>query len=288
MTFTPQLRKLLIPRKQREPMFSPELPISARRFENKVACVTGAVQGIGRSTAWKLAREGAKVIIADIAEDELVALAQEMRGQEQEVFAIAGDLSRQQEAERLVRGAVEAYGRVDIAILNVGGTIWFKPLTEYEPEQIEREINRSLWPTIWCAREFAIQMKKQEFGTIVTVGSTITGGGLFRTPYAAAKGGVHALTSALAREASEYNVRVNCVAPGAIDNGVRLVPRNAFPRSKEEQGWESLAYADTLSATPMKKFGTPEEIARAICFLASEEASYITGQVLSVGGGLSG
>ncbi len=259
----------------------------SRRFQGKVAIVTGAVQGIGKATALKLAREGATVVIADIAAEPLFKLRDEMERQACSVLALAGDLSNQEDARFLIEATVTAWGRIDVAVLNVGGTIWFKPLTEYESDQIEQEINRSLWPTIWCARQAAIQMKKQKFGSIVTVGSTITGGGLYRTPYAAAKGGVHAFTKALAREVSEFNVRANCVAPGAIDNGTRLVPRNTEPLSDHEKRWEALAYADTMSATTLKRLGTPTEIANAICFMASDEASYVTGQVLSVAGGLT-
>lgn len=258
-----------------------------RRFQKKVAIVTGAVQGIGRAVALQLARGGASVVIADIAAEPLMTLRDEMEREGLSVLALSGDLSDQEAARLVIEDAVKIWGRIDIAVLNVGGTIWFKPLTEYEPRQIESEIKRSLWPTIWCAREAAIQMKKQRFGSIVTVGSTITGGGLYRTPYAAAKGGVHAFTKALAREVSEFNVRANCVAPGAIDNGTRLVPRNTEPKSEDEKKWEDLAYADTMSATTLKRLGTPCEIANAICFMASDEASYITGQVLSVAGGLT-
>jgi len=262
-------------------------PINVRRFEGRVVIVTGAAQGIGRATAFKVAAEGAKVVVADMAETELLAMAKQMEVGGAQVLTVHGDLSTARAARHLVQLAVETYGRVDAAILNVGGTIWFKPLTEYQPEEIEKEINRSLWPTLWCAREVAIQMKKQRCGSIVTVGSTITGGGLYRTPYAAAKGGVHAFTNALAREISEFNVRVNCVAPGAIDNGVRRVPRNTEPNSPQEQAWEREACTETMNTTPMRRLGTPDEVASAICFLASDEASYITGQVLSAGGGLS-
>lgn len=268
-------------------MSTTNAPMKRSRFEGRVVMVTGAVQGIGRATALKLAAEGAKVVIADMAETELLAMAEQMELGGAQVLAVHGDLSTARAARQLAQGAVETYGRIDAAVLNVGGAIWFKPLTEYQPEEIEKEINRSLWPTLWCAREVAIQMKKQRSGSIVTVGSTITGGGLYRTPYAAAKGGVHAFTNALAREISDFNVRINCVAPGAIENGVRRVPRKTEPNSPQEQAWEREAYADTMNATLMKRLGTTEEVANAICFLASDEASYITGQVLSAGGGLS-
>ncbi|AVO43591.1 1,6-dihydroxycyclohexa-2,4-diene-1-carboxylate dehydrogenase (plasmid) [Simplicispira suum] len=261
--------------------------MQGRRFEGRVVIVTGAAQGIGRATAFKVAAEGAKVVVADMAETELLAMSKQMEVGGAQVLTVHGDLSTARAAKHLVQIAVQTYGRVDAAILNVGGTIWFKPLTEYQPEEIEKEINRSLWPTLWCAREIAIQMKRQRCGSIVTVGSTITGGGLYRTPYAAAKGGVHAFTNALAREISEFNVRVNCVAPGAIDNGVRRVPRNTELNSPQEQAWEREACTDTMNATPMRRLGTTDEVANAICFLASDEASYITGQVLSAGGGLS-
>ena len=147
-----------------------------------------------------------------------------------------------------------------------------------------KEINRSLWPTLWCCREVIPVMKEQQAGSIVNVGTVATRG-IYRVPYSAAKGGVHAATVSMAMELGETGVRVNCVSPGAIDNGQRAIPRNANPLSAQEQEWMQGIYTQSLRDTPMNRLGQMEEIAAAICFFAAPEASYITGQVLFVAGG---
>jgi dihydroxycyclohexadiene carboxylate dehydrogenase len=180
--------------------------------------------------------------------------------------------------------AVERFGRIDISVHNVGGTIWAKPFWEYSEEEMTKEITRSLWPTLWSCREVIPVMRKQQRGAIVNVGSVATRG-VHRVPYSAAKGGVHAATVCMAMELGDSGVRVNCVSPGALDNGVRATPRNPHALSAQEKEWMDGVYVQSLRDTPMDRLGSAEEVAAGICFYAAPESSYITGQIMYVAGG---
>lgn len=257
------------------------------RFQGKVAIVTGAAQGIGKATALKLAREGAAVVVVDRAERECRAVADEITAGGGQVHTVVADLEKSAGARGMVEETMSLHGRIDVSVHNVGGTIWIKPFWEYTDEQIEREISRSLWPTLWCCRAVVPVMIQQRAGAIVNVGSFATRG-IYRIPYSAAKGGVHAMTASLSMEVAEYGVRVNCAAPGGMDDPGRVIPRNSGPISEQEKGWMADVAKQSRQSTPMGRRGRPEEPADAICFLASEEASYITGQVLYVAGGGAG
>jgi dihydroxycyclohexadiene carboxylate dehydrogenase len=254
------------------------------RFHNKVAIVTGAAQGIGRATALRLAGEGAAVVLADRAERECRELAREIAAHGGKAQVVLADLETAEGARAMVEQAVAAYGRVDVAVHNVGGTIWIKPFWEYTDAQIEKEISRSLWPALWCCRAVIPVMMKQRAGAIVNIGSFATRG-IFRVPYSAAKGGVHTMTACLAMELAEHGIRVNCVAPGGMDDPQRTIPRNPEPPDEQEKAWMQQVALQSRQSTPLGRRGRIEEPAAAICFLASDEASYITGQVLFVAGG---
>ena len=255
-----------------------------RRFDGKVAVVTGAAQGIGRATALRLGSEGATVVVADRAE----AQANETRSMVEDLgaegYVILGDLEQWADNEALMRDAHAIKGRIDVSVHNVGGTIWAKPYHEYPIDQIEKEIQRSLWPTLWACRAVIPYMVEQQSGVIVNVGSVATRG-INRMPYSAAKGGIHAITVCLAMELADYNIRVNCAAPGGVDVGQRAIPRGPMPETDQEIGWFQGVMEQTLRDTPMKRMGRPEELAAAIAFLASDDASYITGETVDVSGG---
>jgi dihydroxycyclohexadiene carboxylate dehydrogenase len=255
------------------------------RFGGKTAVVTGAAQGIGRAAAQRLCAEGATVILVDRAAALCMAVRDELRRAGGAAEAVEADLETHAGARHMVAEALRFAGSIDIAVHNVGGTIWMKPFWEYAPEEIEKEIQRSLWPALWCCREVIPVMRAQGGGSIVNVGSAVTGGGAYRIPYAAAKGGVHAITLCLASELGACGVRINCVAPGGVDNAGRVVPRNPAPPSEQETAWAAETYRRTLERMPLARLGTAEEIAAVICFLAADEASYVTGQVVAVAGG---
>jgi dihydroxycyclohexadiene carboxylate dehydrogenase len=199
-------------------------------------------------------------------------------------IAINADLETFAGATSAVEQAVDHFGRVDVLINNVGGTIWAKPYAEYQEVQIEAEIRRSLFPTLWCCRAVLPVMLRQGRGVIVNVSSVATRG-VNRVPYAAAKGGVNAITACLAFEYAEHGVRVCGVAPGGTDAPPRRVPRNAAPRTTQDEAWMRQVVDQTVSSSLMKRYGTTEEQAAAILFLASDEAFYITGVTRPVAGG---
>jgi dihydroxycyclohexadiene carboxylate dehydrogenase len=258
----------------------------ARRFSDLVAIVTGAAQGIGRAAARRLAQEGASVVIADRADEPARAAAAEIASGGVTVKAIVVDLGSFQEAARLMQEVQDAFGRIDVLVNNVGGTIWTRPLWKYEEQQIREEVDRSFWPTLWCCRAALPYMIEQHSGAIVNIGS-LAPRGLYRVPYAASKGGVVALTTSLALEVAAHGIRVNCVAPGVTTISDRVTPRNPSPAllTAEEQEWQDKLNESLRQETPMGRQGTPEEQAAAIAFLASADASFITGQVLCVAGG---
>ena len=252
----------------------------AGRFAGKTAVVTGAAQGIGREVALRLAREGARVALA--ARSELVEEARAEAGGD--CIAVMADLERYAGACAAIDRVRETFGRLDVLVNNVGGTIWARPFVEYEEAQIEAEIRRSLFPTLWCCRAALPLMIEGGGGAIVNVSSVATRG-VNRVPYAAAKGGVNAITACLAWEYAGLGIRVNAVAPGGTEAPPRRIPRNAAPPSKQEKLWYQQIVDQTVASSLMHRYGSTAEQAAAILFLASDEASYITGTVLPVAGG---
>ena len=242
--------------------------------------VTGAGQGIGRDVALRLGREGAATVLCDRA-DTVRGVAEEAEG---EALAVLADLETYAGAEGLMAAALGRFGRVDVLVNNVGGTIWAKPYAEYAPDEIEAEIRRSLFPTLWCCRAALPAMVAAGRGSIVNLSSVATRG-LNRVPYAAAKGGVDALTACLAWEYAAHGIRVNAVAPGGTEAPPRPVPRNAAVPSPRERDWYGEIVAQTTASSLMHRYGTLAEQTSAILFLASDEASYITGTTLPVAGG---
>jgi dihydroxycyclohexadiene carboxylate dehydrogenase len=254
------------------------------RFAGKRAIVTGAAQGIGRAVAMQLAREGATVVVADLHAAHAGAVVREIEAQGGRAQSLAVDLETAAGARHLVTHAIETLGAIDVAVHNVGGTIWSRPFWDYEEDQIEKEISRSLWPTLWGCHAVLPHMRERGSGAIVNVGSVAVRS-IYRVPYAAAKAGVHAMTVCMAEELADCGVRVNCVAPGGIDAGERVIPRNPNPLSAQELAWKRHMTAQTIANTPLARYGRVEEVSSAVCYLAADEASYITGQVLYVAGG---
>jgi dihydroxycyclohexadiene carboxylate dehydrogenase len=258
--------------------------IHPNRFAGKVAIVTGAAQGIGKTVALQLLAEGASVVLVDRSPIVNEIVSQLSEDQKNKALPVVADLEQFEGFQSVVAQGVEKFGRIDILINNVGGTIWMKPFATYEEDQIEKEIRRSLFPTLWGCRAVLPVMLEQKGGVIVNVSSVATRG-INRVPYAAAKGGVNALTAAMAFEYAEQNIRVNAVAPGGTEAPERLIPRNETPDSPEEKIWKQEVVDQTISSSLLKRYGTIEEQTSAILFLASDEASYITGITIPVAGG---
>jgi dihydroxycyclohexadiene carboxylate dehydrogenase len=254
-----------------------------RRFDGKVAVITGAAQGIGRTVAVSMAEEGGKLALVD--RSELVhEVRQEIASAGGEAVALTADLERYADCCAVMARAREQFGGIDILVNNVGGTIWAKPYAHYQEQEIEAEIRRSLFPTLWCCRAVLPYMLERQRGVIVNVSSVATRS-INRVPYAAAKGGVNALTASLAFEYAEQGIRVCATAPGGTEAPPRKIPRNAAPMSEQEKVWYQQIVDQTKQSSLMKRYGTLEEQAAPILFLTSDEASYITGVRLPVGGG---
>ena len=253
------------------------------RFQDQVLVVTGAAQGIGLRVAERAAAEGAKLVIVDRA-THIQNIAGALTESGCEVLAVEADLETFEGAATAMDTATERFGRIDKLINNVGGTIWAKPYEHYQPAQIEQEVRRSLFPTLWCCRAVLPAMLANGKGAIVNVSSVATRG-VNRVPYAAAKGGVNAMTVALAFEYAQHNIRVNATAPGGTEAPARITPRNEQQQSEQEKIWYQQIVDQTVDTSFMGRYGSLDEQASAILYLASDEASYTTGTILPVAGG---
>ncbi|AZQ53436.1 benzoate diol dehydrogenase BenD [Burkholderia cenocepacia] len=258
--------------------------MTMQRFSGKVIVVTGAAQGIGRGVALRAAAEGGRVLFVDRADFVADVAAEAPQGG---TAGFVADLETYEGAHAALACAVQTFGGIDILINGVGGAIRMRPFAEFEPAQIDAEIRRSLMPTLYACHAVLPHLIARGGGTIVNISSNATRG-IRRVPYSAAKGGVNALTSALAMEYAEHNVRVVATAPGGTSAPPRRVPRNAAGDTEQEQAWMGEAVRQVTESTYFKRYGTLDEQIAPILFLASDEASYITGTVLPVAGGDTG
>ena len=247
-----------------------------RKLHNNIAIVTGAAKGIGLAIAERLARDGAKLVIADLDEAGLRQASAHLKKEfDAEVASHAGDLSDQATAEKTINLATEAFGRLDILVNNAGGGI-IKAFTEHTPETLKTTIDRNLWTVLWCSWYAAPKMRAQRYGRIVNLGADSVRNGLWdHAAYNAAKGGVHGLTTGMAREFAKDGITVNTVAPCAVNTPQMVAITKSHPE---------LA-AKFVSVIPMGRPAEMEEVSSMVSYLASAEASFVTGQVISVNGG---
>ena len=254
--------------------------IFAERFSGKTLVVTGAAQGIGRAVALRAAAEGGNVLFVDRA-DFVGDVASEAGAS---AHGFVCDLETYEGAAAAMAEAARCFGGIDILVNNVGGAIRMRPYDQFEPGQIEAEIRRSLMPTLWCCHAVLPYFLNGGRGTIVNVSSNATRG-IHRVPYSGAKGGINAITQSLAMEYASRNIRVVATAPGGTDAPPRRVPRNAEGDTPQQRVWMTEVVEQVKESSFFKRYGTIDEQAAAILFLASDEASYITGSILPVAGG---
>jgi dihydroxycyclohexadiene carboxylate dehydrogenase len=233
--------------------------------------VTGSAQGLGEAVATRAAREGAAVALVD--RSELVhEVAEKLASEGARTLALTGDLERYLGASTAMAAVRNHFGRVDILINNVGGAINFKPYAEFTEAEIQAEIRRSLFPTMWCCRAVLPSMVEQRRGTIVNV-SSAAARGIHRVPYSAAKGGVNALTESLAWEYAEHGIRVVATAPGGIEAPPRKISRGTpATQTDQQKAWMQAHVDQTLASSLMHRYGTLDEEVAPILFLASDEA----------------
>jgi dihydroxycyclohexadiene carboxylate dehydrogenase len=258
--------------------------IFAGRFTDNVLVVTGAAQGLGEAIATRAAEEGGSVVLVD--RSEIVhEVSEKLAAAGFRVISLIADLEQHSGCTEVMAQAKDRFGRIDILINNVGGTIWAKPYAQYSASEIEAEIRRSLFPTLWCCHAVLPHLLEQGHGTIVNVSSVATRG-VNRVPYAAAKGGVNAITASLAMEYAQHGIRVVATAPGGIDAPARRIARGPVTsKTDEESAWYQAIVDQTIDSSLMHRYGTLAEEVAPILFLASAEAAYITGTRLPVAGG---
>lgn len=266
----------------------------ARRLKDRVCVVTGAGQGIGRAIARRLGQEGGRIVVAERVAETAAQTVEELHAHGVEAVAALVDLSTFAGAEEMIAQATAAFDRVDVLVNNVGGTIWMKPFHLYTEDEVELELERSLKPTLWGCRAVLPVMMAQGSGSIVNLGSQSVRG-LFRLPYAASKGGILALTKVLAMEYGRHGIRINTVSPGGTEIPDRTTSRLSIrpgelaedlPQDEGDRYRQEMS-EDIRNQQAIRRRGLPEEQAAAVAFLASDDASFVTGDVINCSGGQS-
>jgi NAD(P)-dependent dehydrogenase (short-subunit alcohol dehydrogenase family) len=246
------------------------------RLSGKTAIVTGARRGMGRAISLALAREGANVVVSDISQEDCQRVVDEIERLGRKGLAVRCDVSSGSDVEAMVRKTVAEFGGVDI-LVNNAGIISYKPFLELTEEDWDKTLNVNLKGQFLCARAAAKEMVKNKRGRIINIASISSGGCGIAFPliahYTASKGGVVALTEALALELTSQGINVNAICPGAIDTDMA---KGAKESGQLEQ---------VLARVPKGRLGKPEEIANLVVFLASEESEYISGDAIVIDGG---
>jgi NAD(P)-dependent dehydrogenase (short-subunit alcohol dehydrogenase family) len=244
-------------------------------MKNQTVLITGALTGIGRATAIAFAKEGTKLVVSGRHDDKGGELAAELRGLGVEAEFIKADVRHEEDVKNLVEKTVKRFGRLDIAVNNAGTEGKPGPIVEQTSETYAATFDTNVLGVLLSMKHELRVMTAQGSGNIVNISSTMGSRGMAGASlYTASKHAVEGMTKTAALEAASFGVRVNAVAPGPVETGML----NRFANSPDIK-------AGMIAVVPLKRIGTPEEIADAIAFIASEKAGFITGEVLRVNGG---
>lgn len=244
-------------------------------LEDKIAIVTGAGSGIGRAIALELARQGSHVVVNDINADYAQSVSREIGAMTRRSLPICADVSDETAVQEMIDAAAEWFGRIDI-LVNNAGVLAKGPLTETTVEVWDRTFAINLRAVFLCSKAVYPRMLEQGGGVMINIASVAgkRGGGLHGNAcYAATKGGVIALTKSIAREGGPHGIRANAIAPA-------LIQTDMLGSMAEKQ------LVSVLESLPLRRRGKAQDVASAVCFLASDAASFITGEIMDVDGGL--
>jgi len=246
-------------------------------LKGKVAIVTGARRGMGRTHALKLAEAGAKVAVSDISLEDCQKVVKEIEKNGGKALTVKCDVTKKEEVEKMVRETIEKWGKIDI-LVNNAGICQFKPFLELAEEEWDKTLDINLKGYFLVAQAVTKEMIKRKSGSIINIASVAMGQTGVGFPalvhYCASKGGIVAMTEAMALELAPYNIRVNAISPGAIETPM-IDPLKTDPKMME----------GTLVRIPMHRIGKPEEVSNLVLFLASEASSYMTGSDVVIDGG---
>ncbi|MEK9135058.1 MAG: glucose 1-dehydrogenase [Patescibacteria group bacterium] len=246
-------------------------------LQNKVAIITGARRGMGKADALLLAKAGAKVVVSDISKDDCEKVVEEIKKAGGEAMAVQCDVSKKKEVDDMVKQVINKWGKIDI-LINNAGICQFKSFLEMAEEEWDKTLDINLKGYFLCAQAAAKEMAKNKSGVIVNIASIAMGQQGVGMPgivhYCASKGGIAAMTEALAVELAPFGIRVNAIAPGIIDTPM-----------VSGAGLDQKAIEGMLTRVPLRRMGKAEEIANPVLFLASDDSSYMTGATIVVDGG---
>lgn len=249
-----------------------------RRLEGKVAIVTGAGTGIGEAIAHKFAKEGAKVVVNGLPEDPVQEVVEAIKKYGGQAIAYVGDISEEAHAQACVHAAITQYAALHILVNNAGVFLVTAEMQHYPIEDFDRTIRMNI-RSAFLMTKYALPHLQRTRGNIISTGSEAGFNGLAQNaPYGGTKGWIHSFMKGVAVEQAKYGVRANCVCPGAIDTAWT---------HKETGPMDAQMEKTLINATPMARRGTPEEMANVFAFLASDEASYVTGALWLADGGVT-
>ncbi len=246
-------------------------------LNGKIAIVTGARRGMGRTHAIALSDAGAKVVVSDISQEDCQSVVEDIKERGGEAVAVKCDISKKEEVESMIKETKNAFGGIDI-LVNNAGIINFNDFLEITEEDWQKVIDINLKGYFLCTQAAAKEMKERGGGVVVNIGSVAMGqmgiGFPNTAPYVSSKGGVAGMTEALAIDLAPHNIRINTIAPGMIETPM------IDPVKEDKEGTAAM-----INRFPLKRIGRPEEISSVVLFLASDASSYMTGAVINVDGG---